>query len=298
MNKESKLYFDTRLYGGGRGGNIEDDLATVLLENGEAPLEDRITPYEINFNKDGKPNFKMREETENDFYENTALLKAGDLMRKGSKYLLWISPPSEEIGYKESRMVVFINKGEKDRVLISECRGICAKFGIEECLNVARKLGNDFKNGNELRSNPIEFSLEENSDWIERLEEVIEMPKVWEAIREGNDWLNKKKKREMVEEIIDDFKPRINREVSYQEALLIGSQIEKAMERRGSKLQSSGSCGISNSEALKLQSSFDVVFNNSLVPGVKPEGYNYFCKPCNCYCKENVCPFCKLKLKY
>jgi len=299
MNKENNIYFDLRAYENGNGGDIRDDLTTVLIENGESSLEERITPYEINFDKEGNPNFELRWETENDFYENEALFKARDLMRNGSEYLLWISPSGEKEDYSESRMVVFLNKGEDEQGnLISECRGICAKFDLNECLDIARSLESGIETETELRSNPIEFYLGESNDWIERLEEVIDMSEVWEAIRKGADVIKMKEKRDMVDEVLGEIELRGEKRMSYEEAIWVGVQIEEAIEMRGVSLQASGSCGISNSEALRLQSSFNVVFQNSLIPGLKPEGYNYYCSVCKCWCKDSTCPLCKLKLKY
>lgn len=298
MNKEN-VYFDIGAYTTNSSNelkeNFRDDLTALTLENAEAPLEERITPYEISFNKEGDPNFKIRWETKTDYRENEALFKVRDLIKAGSSHLLWISPPSEEIGYKESRMVIFINKGEDKGVLNIECRGICSEFGEEECLSIAKNLGKDFNNGEVLRSNPLEFQVEGGKDWISALEKIIEMPKVWQAIRKGEDLINKKEKEKVVEEVVESFMPRVRSQMSDYKKLLLGSQIEKYLVERGVNLQTRGSCGISNSEALKLQGSFNVVFQNSLIPGVKPEGYNYFCATCGCWCKDKICPLCKLK---
>ena len=299
MNREKNIYFDLRPYENGNGGDIREDLTTAIIENGEAPLEERITPYKVKFDSDGKPNFKLRWKTENDFYENEALFKARDLMRNGSQYLLWISSPSEEIGYSESRMVVFLNKGEDNEGnLISECRGFCTEFGLEGCLDIAKQLESGIETETELRSNPIEFYLGDYRDWVERLERVIKIPEVWEAIRKGDDVINMREKRNIVDEVLSQVDIKSRGKMSYEEAIYIGAYIEREIERRGVKLQASGSCGISNSEALKLQSSFDVVFQNSLIPGIRPEGYNYYCGACKCWCKESTCPLCKLNFKH
>lgn len=299
-NKE--VYFDLGAYktdGVENKSRFINDLVAVTLENAEAPLEERITPYEINFNKEGEPNFELRWKTETDFRENEALFKVRDLMKKGSEHLLWISPPSKEIGYKESRMVIFINKGIKENGdLNTECRGICSEFGEKGCLKIARSLGYDFKDGEELRSNPIEFKVGKDENWVGILEGKIEIPKVWQAIRNGKDTINKEERKKIAIEIVDDFIPRIKKGMSNNDRYFLGSQMERALEIRGIKLQANGSCGISNSEALELEKTFDVVFKNSLKSGVQVEGYKYFCKPCNCFCKEGICPICKKKLSF
>lgn len=297
MNIENKTYFDPGLYNSGNGKEFRDDLVALAIENAAGvSLEGRITPYEISFNENNEPNFKLRWETETDFKENEALFKVRDLMRNGSNHVLWISPPSKEIGYEESRMVVFINKGEEDGNLKVECRGLCSEFGEKKCLDIANSLGGGFKEAEELRSNPIKFEIKKGESWIDVLGGKIDLPQVWEAIKKGDDVNNKREKKEIVNSFIYDFVPRFSNKMSDYEKLVLGAEIEEALKRKGVELQSRGSCGISNSEALKLQGSFDIVFKKSLMSGERPEGYDYYCSICECWCKGKVCPLCKKEI--
>jgi hypothetical protein len=294
--KKENVYFNVGAYKETDRENFRSDLVALTLENAKAPLEERITPYEMKFDKDGNPNFRLRWETEIDRKENEALFKIRDLMLKGSSYALWISPANGEENYRECRFVAVINKGVKDGELLTECRAFCGNFDGNGCLEISKKLGKDIDEVEDLRSSPIEFEVKDGKNWIDVLEEIIEMPKVWETIRKGEDIINKNKKEKVVEEVMKEFMPRIKGGMNHKEELKLGSQIEYALMRRGVELQSVGSCGMSNTEALKLEGSFNVLFQSSLVPGIKPEGYKYFCSVCGCWCKENICPLCKMKL--
>jgi hypothetical protein len=294
---ETSLYFDTRAYKSSNEDSLRQDLAALTIENGDAPLEQRITPYELSFDAKGEPTFKLRWETKTDKLENQALYAIRDLVKEGYTKTIWISPPSEEVGYTESRMVVSVLKEKKnDGSLLFECRGLCFKFGTEKCLEIAKDFtGFDFLNGEVLRGNPIVFELEDGDDsWVDTLERKIIDSKVWETIRKGEDWIYKRKKEFVVDEVINVFGQRFKEEMSYRESLILGSEIEYFLAARGSNMQQVGSCGVSNTEALK--GVFDVVFDSSLSPGVKPEGYNYFCPVCHCWCKGEICNICKIKL--
>jgi hypothetical protein len=294
---ETSPYFDTRAYQYSSEDSLRQDLAAMTIENGDAPLEQRITPYELSFNPKGEPPFRLRWETETDKLENQALYAIRDLVKEGYTKTIWISPPSKEVGYIESRIVLSILKEKKnDGSLLFECRGLCFEFGTKKCLEIAKEFtGYDFLNGEVLRGNPIVFELENgDNSWIDTLERKIIAPKVWETIRRGEDWINKRKKELVVDEVINVFGQRFKEEMSYRESLILGSEIEYFLAARGSNLQPVGSCGVSNTEALK--GSFDVVFDSSISSGTKPEGYNYYCPVCHCWCKGEVCDICKIKL--
>jgi hypothetical protein len=292
---ETSPYFDTRAYQ--YSSSLKQDLTALIIENADVAEEQRITPYELSFDAKGEPTFRLRWKTETDKLENQALYMIRDLAREGKRNSIWISPPSEEVGYTESRMVVSVLKEKKDDgSLLFDCRGLCFEFGTIKCLEIAKDFtGSDFLNGEVLRGNPIVFELEDGDDsWVDTLERKIIAPKVWEAIRRGEDWINKRKKEFVVDEVINVFGQRFKEEMTYRESLVLGSEIEYFLAARGSNLQQVGSCGVSNTEALK--GVFDVVFDSSLSPGVKPEGYNYYCPVCHCWCKSDTCDICKKKL--
>jgi hypothetical protein len=119
-------------------------------------------------------------------------------------------------------------------------------------------------------------------------------PEIWKAIRDGSDWIKKRKTEEMTEIVINKFGSRLRNNMSYREGLILGAEIEHFFAIQGVNLQQVGSCGISNSEALK--GAFDVIFDSSVSPGVKPEGYNYYCPVCHCWCRSEICDICKIKL--
>jgi len=298
-NRTAEVYFDTRSYANSSFESLRADLTSLTIENADLPEEQRITPYELRFGMDGEPPFKLRWKTETDKLENQALYKIRDLANQGNKNILWISPPSEAAGFTESRMVVAILKDKKDDgSLTFECRGLCFKFGRKKCLEIAKMFsGYDFFNAEVLRGEPLPFDITDGeSNWIETLEKKILAPKVWEAIRNGEDFLNKKNKGKIADKVIEMFGEKLKKaeKMSYRENLVLGSEIEYFLSINGVNLQQVGSCGVSNTEA--LNGSFDVVFDSSISPDSKPEGYNYYCSTCHCWCKSEICDICKMKL--
>lgn len=299
MSYRAEVYFDTRAYANSDVEFLRADLTSLTIENADLPEQQRITPYELNFDSEGKLPFNLRWETETDKLENQALYMIRDLAKSGKKNILWISPPSEAAGFTESRMVVAILKDKKDDGSLSfECRGLCFKFGSKKCLEIAKKIsGYDFLNSEILRGTSLAFNLEDgDKDWIDTLEKKISAPEVWQAIRNGEDFLNKKEKEKLANEVIGVFGERLRNadSLSYRENLLLGSEIEMFLASKGARLQAVGSCGISNTEALK--GTFDVIFDSALMPGVRPEGYNYWCPYCHCWCRSGVCDICKQKI--
>ncbi|MBU4210875.1 hypothetical protein KKC08_02955 [Patescibacteria group bacterium] len=262
-------YFDIGAYVDGGGGvdrrRMGEDLTALMAENrAGVGLEERITPFEIRFGKDGMPNFELRWKTKADFAENEALSGMRDLAKEGWKHMLWISPPSGEIGYKESRFVVAVVRSVGEEVVL-ECRGICGEQSTDECVKIARNLGLEVSRAEELRNRPIPFVVGKGN-WVDVLGRVIDMPEVWRTVKERGDVRDQASKRGLAEMVVGRMEARLAgmRTDDCYERLKVGAEMERMLQQLGGvRLQSRGSCGMSNTEALSRLSSggsFDMVF--------------------------------------
>ncbi len=287
-------YFDPRKY-------KRDDLARILMENRDtSDLAKRVAPYELNFDKYGNPNFPVRRETRIDLLEIAAYERMRSLAYEGQKYILWISPPSEEAGYVENRFVVAIVRRVGEEVEM-ECRGICAKYSEEECLELGNRIFSEcssyheLENSDDLRRTPIPVGVdEEKENWIDVLEKFIDLPSVWGAIRQGIDLDNLRKMNEVARTVEVQFRGILERGIKTQEeSIMIGAMMEQFIERRfGISLMAGGGHGMSNSAALgrvSARSPFTELFDRSKVIG--REGKKY-CELCGTWYSGEKCPYC------
>ena len=102
--------------------------------------------------------------------------------------IIWISPPSPDRSADTKIIVTEILKNQKSKILFN--RAILTNLSGAECLELARSLGlPEIADPDELRSNPI--SIPDN--WMEILEEQVENPEVWKAIKAKSDIEEKQK---------------------------------------------------------------------------------------------------------
>ncbi len=285
-------YFDPRKFN-------RKDLERLLIENREtADLALRVAPYELKFDREGNPNFAVRKETRIDMLEVAAYERMRKLADDGEKYILWISPPSEEAGYVENRFVVAV-VGEAAEEIKMECRGICAQFNEEECVELGNKISGyrKFINGDDLRSNPIPIAVdEEGEDWIDVLEGLIDLPQVWQAIRKGVDLNNLNRMEEVSRVVEETYGDILRRGMKDQgESIYVGALIEQFVEKSfGIRLVAGGGHGMSNTAVLGktgLNSPFLELFNRSTI---SEKGENY-CRKCHEWYNGDKCPYCGMR---
>jgi hypothetical protein len=287
-----------------------EDLGFALREQKDTPeLEDTINSFTLLVNSLGHlehpvfgevRNF-LRHETESDILENEAFDKIESWAASNQKgSIIWISPPSDKFGYTESRFVV----GERDRikgkkaVIFKAIRGLHSRT---ECNTIAEQLSafspvglEPILDNSDLRRTPIPFEPPEAVSWVDFLQQVIYMPKVWDAIRRGDDIVGTQEAQNAGAEIIKaTYSEILIAETSYDH-LRVGSSIELGAQRVGYMMQKVGSCGISNIEALRKQGPLEVFFNGLETSSGGNWKYELgICRVCNNFKGVGPCSICK-----
>jgi hypothetical protein len=269
---EKEKVFDTSLYINlpkkRRVKVIANDLAGLVLEAGDRPLEDRINPWYIAITPEGNAinllsrenvtkNFNTktllsRSETKGatDFYYNKALnAKPGD-------FIFWFSPSEGNSPYKEARINV-----AKVRTLfglkVLECYGIPSKISPQEILEIANyfqimsedKVSSDPE---ELRELAILWPTIVGENTWEIFEKAVKLDSnAWETIKTGK---SRKVKNEAYKAALPAAK-RLNEDLKKAQApfdfIKAGARAEMHMIQNGFNINSEGCPGVFNSELLQ-----------------------------------------------
>ena len=222
--------------------------------------------------------------------------------------MVWISPPLEGI-YKETRMVVYQTiEVNNEKYLFF--RAICGDQTETECLKIAQELfflAQPDKNFSglvvdleQLRASPLELMLPKDETFTGFLSKIINMPKVWRAIANGEDLQEKKRALEPAEQIVQRNHQRITHAKTFDEQWEIGIRIERALqEKMGITLQS-GACGtlysnLSRSPLTELL--WRGSLNRSLGSGRETSKFIHNCGACGKSLKRymskgDCCPYC------
>jgi len=280
------------------------DFASALNEQREGNLENRTNFFTL-YIKEGKlfhPDFGflqdyLRNETRIDGLENEAFYRIQDWANLGDpKTLIWISPPSEEVGHTESRFVIF--EIGKAQIL---CRAICSDFNEKDCLRAAEQLVAFsplnlllIETSDNLRRIPIPFEPPRGQSWVDFLEEAMGPSLVWRNIRAGKDVRAKGKNLAMAESIVGKHYSEIASAKGNYEHLVVGRRLELEAKSQGISFQSVGSCGISNSEALRGFGVFNILFFFADFKSEKSWDYHAGqCRVCGLDLPVGPCNICK-----
>jgi hypothetical protein len=318
MIKETSLALNTKNWLPKEGESIEKarnrtihDFAAASIEQKEAPPEERINTYTYILGENGqlynqetgeKPT--LRWTTKSDCLENHAFQLIERWAKEGQlEKLAWFSPPDNNHGYTEARLVVSEITKEKENVLIV-CRAFCLPYSEDKCINLAKEIAKtsnkniaNIDSGNTLRAFPIFFNPPEDLAWYEYLEKQIKEPNIWKKIKDGDDYKSKSKALKLSEPVVEKYFDLIIAARNTYEYVLAGALMEKEMAMSGVIFQSKGSCGISNQEALgnlnKNLGIFDTMFANAATPNYER---SFNCPKCHKAIPSGlgitVCPHC------
>ncbi len=260
-----------------------ENIASFLIEQRKAPLEQRINYTEIYLDPEGDlyhPVFgKVKDciEAKNriDELELEAVEKLSEWARGNNiGQAIWMSPsyPNKN----ESRFIVYELKGDEDGKKKIALHAICGKQNLEECVFIARQIIAFSKTNTNvpepetqldedwLRANPIPFDpASAYSSLIDLLQDLIQPPEIWEEIRAGNHIRAKERLLSLAYEESTKFFPKVLTASSSLDYIKIGAEIEKRFQELGYKIQHIGSCGISNTLALEILEGSRVNTNSS-----------------------------------
>ncbi len=245
------------------------DFASYLLEHKTASLVERINYIELEIDDGGDlfhPAFgKMKAgmivETENDQLELNAVDKITEWANKNTKGVcVWISPPY--LGQNESRLIVYELEQEDNGQKKVKMHAICTLQNLENCLYTARQLSafcpeniGIIETEKQLRKTPIPLIIEPHyPHWTNLMEESVGLSEIWEAIKDGDHIKRKKDALQVSETVVAEYFNEIVTAVLPYEHMLVGAQMEAQAQQMGYKVQSVGSCGISNTQALSSHS--------------------------------------------
>lgn len=239
---------------------IESDFASYLIENKRAPLEEKITYYELAVDQEGKlvsnefgrilDLIEIQTEQDKKEYEASEKLEHWANETKDGQ-AIWISPPSKD--YSESRFVIFEKKGKQ-----IGCRALCGKESAEDCLKIASLIGGSKQNNvEEVRSNIFPFEAK-GGDWINYLEKIFGKSEVWDRIRKKDDLKEKVVTTKIASDIVEKYSRELNLIMNnFHYQLMLGALIEEEAKKYGYYISPSGSCGISNIAALGMVGNID-----------------------------------------
>jgi len=309
LEREIKLYFDPRKFN-------KEDFSRILLECKQAEFEKRVAPFELAFDEEGTPNFNPRRETRIDGLEIMAYQRLFQLAKEGKKYVLWISPPSEEAEYKEGRMVAGVVKKADEEGVVLDCRGVCTDMGLEESLRVINEMyyyADDYRaiaTEDEVRTTPIPLVIDEAQEtWVDFLASHMKLPKVWQAIKEEADLASLEEAKKVADEVEKVFGERFKNIVSLEEAVLVGVDVQRFVEARYDiRWMGGGGHGMSPVAAMGMISGrvgiirfspFESLFRLSQMVAEKIEiNGKIVCSVCHAELGDGVtvCPKCGLRI--
>jgi hypothetical protein len=245
------------------------DFASYLLEHDTASLAERINYVELEIDKDGDlfhPAFgKMKAgmvvETENDQLELNAVDRIIEWASESTEGVcVWISPPYQE--QNESRLIIYELEQENGGQKKVKMHATCTLQDTQACLFMARQLSafcpediEVIENEEQLRETPIPFTVKPHyPHWTHLLEELVDPPEIWEAIRNGDHIKRKENALQVGETVVAEYFDQITTAVLPYEHVSVGAQMEARARELGYQVQSVGSCGISNTQALSSYS--------------------------------------------
>jgi len=204
--------------------------------------------------------------------------------QKDDECIVWISPSGR--GYTESRINVykiFYSFGDKILFFWS----IPTPHTPEQCLQIANQIQDGrFDNSETLRQTPVKFRPPSGILWTKFLGNIVKMPKVWQAIENGEPEKEKQEALRKVTQIVEKH---------YDSFLVAGDDVDKQI-RAGATVELAiqehlqmefmpvGGHGMSNIFASSLLSQ-----NVPKVGASKKEGEN----------KKWIekCPYCHVSIK-
>ena len=300
MTERLPLALDVNNWQARQRSQIVGDFTGALLENQEAPLEDRINTFSISLEE--LKGMRLRNETPQDELENAAvkgLISWAEGTDEGQA--IWISPPSRS--YSESRFIVYSLESFGGQKIIT-FRAICGKETTNDCLAIAEQIAAfstvglpGFAGSDDLRRTTIPFHHLGYQSWVGLMEAVFGKSPVWEKIKSGADLIEHEKAREVAEEVIDRHLEQILFTTGRYEQIVLGALLEQEAARAGFKMQLTGSCGISNTLLLSKEQTFSPF--DTLFSGHAEHTKHFDCPRCKGPIPSGlgitVCPHCGAK---
>lgn len=193
--------------------------------------------------------------------------------------LVWISPPKKGV-YPTSKIIVWEIEYEGGVKQIFN-RAIVLDFDEEQCMKFAWNLTTYsrnkpiFRNSDEIRAEPLVLETQ-NKSWIDILEKLIDNPRVWAMIRNGEDKQYKKEALRQAAMVQKQFfaDPRLSYSAEAKRAVMqmVGKQRGSCPSRSGSK------------------TAFQMVLENSITVGDSSGSISKdsdFCRVCP-VCQEEI----------
>ena len=296
------------------------DFASYLIEHNTAPLTERINYVELEIDDGGDlfhPAFgKMKDgmvvETKNDQLELNAVDKITKWANKNTKGVcVWISPPYQ--GQNESRLIVYELEQKDSGKKKVKMHAVCTLQNLESCLHTARQLSafcpediGVVETESQLRETPILFVAEPHySHWTKLMEESAGSSEIWETIRNGEHIQRKGEVLQVGEAVVAEYFDEIATATLPYEHMLVGAQMEVRAQQMGHKVQSVGSCGISNTQALSSYSeNSPFTYLHSTISHSERKTLSCTCPNCNKKVEAEIyggkihCPNCNSSATY
>lgn len=261
------------------------ELGRTFLENRVGPIEERVVPYDLVFDREGNPvGFKVGRDTEIKRLEDDGMRTMYKLAKMGYSHVFWLSPPGGPVNYPEGRLVVGIVKKVGEETIL-ECRGIPI---IESCQTMWEKacqlinmggvvLSGGLKAVEDLREQAIGINLIDELPW-DFCEEVFGMGEVWETIRGEEDLKRTREVVGVVGQVLNQIERRFGVVTQYN-SIQAGIAFEQMMAVSGWSIRG-GNHGSTNI-GLSTVSSFNTLFSKSAgtIKPVETSG-------------KRVCPYC------
>lgn len=307
----------------GTRARISSDLAALIIEAGDEPQEERITPYPCVIRGEQLVSLKkgyVGEPLGELFKNHTPTEQMIEFIlahRDRNIVSVWISPANEVAGYPEGRLNVgFRNRLIADKTVINTY-GIPIPKGFwldSEYLLLARNLLDhrgteekqvDIESLEQLGETAICFEINPDLDPIDFLAEMIDLPNVWQSIREAKPELQEEEIQQLTDKLVAEYYSSLLGCRSRRDLIIWGA----ALERQSSYLLgrpilgTNSGCGLLNSDLLSGLTPFTL--NRSIldargnvVSSSSEEGV--FCEKCP-YCGYSInhtikegfrCPSC------
>lgn len=278
MNLENKKFYDINK-------NRVTEIAGAFLEEGVyVDIKQRINISELY--PESRINQDNWEYNKHSNKEKEATLNIFELGKSGQNIIIWISPEDGGDVYKEGRLnIEFPVYGENEwsiygkhsPLLLDENDSYNLALKLIEC---GGKTVSEISCKEEVRCQPIGFSLDENSDWIEFCKELMpDFDDIWDFIDKGGDVENKirMEKDVMVAMTSADGDNYLFEEIMYRMGNMINEE-----GGHGSSWGGGGEFGM----IVSLNSQGEYVYNMGKTDGLT------LCKKCGCYYSGEECPLC------